>query len=352
MSLRLRDEIAYGWNSGPKLYYMPQSPGLNDPLLLNEWFAVAWSSSLLENKLQPVRVLGQELVLWRTNGAVHAWKDLCIHRGAKLSLGKISRSDKGECIVCPYHGWEYSPSGECVRIPAHTEQPPPSRARAETFVARDKYGMVWVCLGKPAGEIPVFPEADAPELRLIRVGPYEFHAQGPRIIENIMDMSHLPFAHGGLLGDPAKAEIGEYTVTNTAEGIVARDIPIWQPDPEGTGRPAMVHYSFWLERPFTMRFCKTLVNQRYTTLGAVTPVDAERSLLWFVLAMDYAHDVAEEELRHFQDLLASQDIPIVNSQRPELLPLDLQSELHLRSDLLAIAYRRWLRQLGIQYGTA
>lgn len=329
-----------------------QKPGVNDPLLLNEWFPAAWSSSLPENKLQSLRVLGQDLVLWRTNGTVHAWKDLCVHRGAKLSLGKILRTDKGECVVCPYHGWEYNSRGECVRIPAHPEQPPPSRARAETYAARDKYGLIWVCLGKPAGEIPAFPEAEAPELRIIRVGPYEFHAQAPRIIENVMDMSHLPFAHGGLLGDPAKAEIGEYTVTTTTEGIVARDIPIWQPDPEGTGRPAMVHYSFWLERPFAMRFSKTLSDQRYTTLAAVTPVDAECSLLWFVLAMNYAHDVAEEELRNFQDLLASQDIPIVNSQRPELLPLDLQSELHLRSDLLAIAYRRWLKQLGIQYGTA
>jgi len=331
---------------------MPQDLGLNDPLLLNEWFAVAWTSSLPENKLQPLRVLGQDLVLWRTNGSVHAWKDLCMHRGAKLSLGRISRSEKGVCVVCPYHGWEYNSAGECVRIPAHPEQPPPSRARTETFATREKHGLVWVCLGKPVGDIPVFPEADTPGFRLIRVGPYEFHAQGPRIIENVMDMAHLPFTHGGLLGDPAKADIGEYTVTTTAEGIVARDIPIWQPDPEGTGRPATVHYSFWLERPFTMRFSKKHLNQGYTTLGAVTPVDAERSLLWFVLAMNYAHDVPETELRHFQDILAAQDITIVNSQRPELLPLDLQSELHLRSDLLAIAYRRWLKQLGMQYGTS
>jgi phenylpropionate dioxygenase-like ring-hydroxylating dioxygenase large terminal subunit len=331
---------------------MSQNLGLNDPLLLNEWFAVAWSSSLPENKLQPLCVLGQDLVLWRSSGAVHAWKDLCIHRGAKLSIGKISQTEKGECVVCPYHGWEYNSAGQCVRIPAHPEQIPPTRARAETFSAREKYGIVWVCLGEPAADIPVFPEAGTPGFRLISVGPYEFHAHGPRIIENIMDMAHLPIAHGGLLGDPARAEIGEYTVTTTADGIVAHNIPIWQPDPEGTGRPATVHYSFWVDRPFTMRLSKSHPTQHFATLGAVTPVDAEHSLLWFVLAMDYAHDVPESELRSFQDMLSTQDIPIVNSQRPELLPLDLQSELHLRSDQLAIAYRRWLKQLGLQYGTA
>jgi len=331
---------------------MPENLGLNDPLLLNEWFPVAWTSSLPENKLQPMRMLGHDLVLWRSNGSVHAWKDLCIHRGAKLSLGKISQTEKGVCVVCPYHGWEYNPAGECVRIPAHPEQPPPSRARAETFAVREKYGLVWVCLGKPAGDIPAFPEADTPGFRLVNVGPYEFHAQGPRVMENVLDMAHLPIAHAGLLGDPARAEIGEYTVTTTAEGIVAHDIPVWQPDPEGTGHPATVHYSFWVEHPLTMRTSKTHPSKHYALLAAVTPVDAERSLLWFVLAMNYAHDVPEAELRHFQDVVAAQDIPIVNSQRPELLPLDLQSELHLRSDLLAIAYRRWLKQLGMQYGTS
>jgi phenylpropionate dioxygenase-like ring-hydroxylating dioxygenase large terminal subunit len=331
---------------------MAQNPGLNDPLLLNEWFAVAWASSLPENKLQSLHVLDQDLVLWRTSDGVHAWKDVCIHRGAKLSLGKISTSEKGTCVACPYHGWKYNSAGECVHIPAHPDQPPPSRARAETFAAREKYNLIWVCLGSPANDIPTFPEADTPGFRLISAGPYEFHAQGPRVLENIMDLAHLPFAHGGLLGDPEKAEIGEYTVTTTAEGIVAHDIPIWQPDPEGTGRPATVHYSFWVDRPFTMRLSKMDPNQHFATMAAVTPVDSQRSLLWFVLAMDYAHNVPEAELRHFQDTIAAQDIPIVNSQRPELLPLDLQSELHLRSDLLAIAYRRWLKQLGMQYGTA
>ena len=46
-------------------------------------------------------------------------------------------------------------------------------------------------------------------------------------------------------------------------------------------------------------------------------------------------------------MITLQDVPIVESQRPELLPLDLQAELHLRSDRTAIAYRKWLRQVGI-----
>jgi hypothetical protein len=48
----------------------------------------------------------------------------------------------------------------------------------------------------------------------------------------------------------------------------------------------------------------------------------------------------------------AQDIPVVESQRPELLPLDLQAELHLRSDRLAIAYRQYLKKCGLRLGTS
>jgi phenylpropionate dioxygenase-like ring-hydroxylating dioxygenase large terminal subunit len=331
---------------------MPPDVGLNDPLLLNEWFAVSWSASLTENKLQAVRVVGQDLVLWRTNEGVHAWKDLCVHRGARLSLGNICPKGPQACVVCPYHGWEYNSAGQCVRIPAHPEQIPPTRARVEAFPVREKYGLVWVCLGEPAGDIPKFPEGDAPAFRLIFTGPYDYHAQGPRIIENALDLAHLPIAHAGMLGDPSKAEIGDYTVTTSAEGIVARDVPVWQPDPDGTGQAAQVGYSFWVERPLTVRLAKMHPTQHFALLGTVTPVEENRSLAWLVIAMDYAHDIPEQELREFQDRITAQDIRIVNSQRPELLPLDLQAELHLRSDLIAIAYRRWLKQLGLQYGTS
>jgi hypothetical protein len=50
--------------------------------------------------------------------------------------------------------------------------------------------------------------------------------------------------------------------------------------------------------------------------------------------------------------ISAQDQPIVESQRPELLPLDLQAGLRLRCARTAIAYRRWLRELSIDFGTA
>jgi hypothetical protein len=51
-------------------------------------------------------------------------------------------------------------------------------------------------------------------------------------------------------------------------------------------------------------------------------------------------------------MITWQDVPIVESQRPELLPLDLQAVLHVGSGRTAIACRKWLRQLGLTFGTA
>ena len=80
-------------------------------------------------------------------------------------------------------------------------------------------------------------------------------------------------------------------------------------------------------------------------------------LKWFYgagayLGFDSPVDQTDEEISAWQDSVTFQDMPIVESQRPELLPLDLQEELHLRSDRLAVAYRRWLRELGVTFATA
>jgi phenylpropionate dioxygenase-like ring-hydroxylating dioxygenase large terminal subunit len=84
----------------------------------------------------------------------------------------------------------------------------------------------------------------------------------------------------------------------------------------------------------------------------VTPLDQQHSVSWVLIAMNYAHEIPEEQIVAYQDKITAQDKPVVESQQPELLPLDLQEELHLRSDKTAIAYRRWLRQTGMSYGTA
>ena len=87
-------------------------------------------------------------------------------------------------------------------------------------------------------------------------------------------------------------------------------------------------------------------------IDIVTPVTETESVAWPMLSTNYDTGSSDDEFIKFQDVITAQDVPVVESQRPELLPLDLQAELHLRSDRTAIAYRQWLRKLGLRFGTA
>jgi phenylpropionate dioxygenase-like ring-hydroxylating dioxygenase large terminal subunit len=321
---------------------------IEDPVLLHDWHVVARSSDTNVGEVRATRLLGKDLVLWRSGQALCAWEDLCVHRGARLSGGRV----QNDCLICPYHGWHYDDSGRCVHIPAHPSQPPPARARANTYPIREKYGLVWVCLGTPRCEVPELMEWDDVSFRKAIAGPYLFRAQGPRVIENFLDVGHFPFVHAGFLGDPSHTEVGDYQVETTPDGIIARDIGVWQPDPDGTGQSAEVKYTYRVHRPLTAYFLKSHQHQRFSIFCSVTPVDQQESVAWMILAINYAPETSEEQLRSFQDVVSGQDIPIVESQRPEMLPLDLQAELHLRSDRTAIAYRQWLSRIGLKYGTA
>jgi phenylpropionate dioxygenase-like ring-hydroxylating dioxygenase large terminal subunit len=320
---------------------------LTDQVLLNDWHVVAYAPELPEGQPRAVQLLGEGIVLWRVGARVHAWRDLCIHRGTRLSLGSV----QGETLVCAYHGWTYDQEGRCVRFPAHPTQTPPAKAQATVYQAQVKYDWVWVCLGQPAREVPSFPEWDDASFRKVHCGPYHYVASGPRAIENFLDVTHFPFVHAGLLGDPNYPEVNDYQVEIAPEGVTARDITVWQPDPDGSGQGAHVTYTYKVLRPLTAYFVKSSAGPRFAMYFTVTPVTDYLSIAWTYVGLDYGEQT-DEEIRAFEDKITWQDIPVVESQRPELLPLDLQAELHLRSDRTAVAYRTWLKQLGLSFGTA
>lgn len=317
---------------------------INDPVLINEWHVVGRSADLAEGCMLPARVLGEDLVIWRLNGQIMVWQDLCVHRGTRLSLGRV----EGETLVCPYHGWTYNAEGKCVRIPAHPGQIPPAKAQVKVYPSQECYGAIWACLGQPQHDLPSLAEWADPTYRQIISGPHLYRAQAPRAIENFLDMAHLPFVHSGYLGEPNRGEVNDYEAKVGPDGIIAEDIRMWQPDPDGTGVGAVVSYTFKVFRPLLAYFAK----EKYAAMLAVTPVDETQSIGWMMAGIQGRDDVPEEALYDFQRLIINQDVPIVESQRPELLPLDLQAELHLRSDRTAIAYRQWLRELGVTFGVA
>jgi phenylpropionate dioxygenase-like ring-hydroxylating dioxygenase large terminal subunit len=205
---------------------------LNDPVLLNDWHVVAYAPDLKEGTPMAVRLLEEDLVLWRAGDKIHAWRDLCLHRGTRLSLGKV----ENQALSCPYHGWTYNEEGQCIRFPAHPGQKPPATAHVKVYQAQERYEWIWVTLGNPTQDIPPFPQWDDSTFHKIHCGPYHFNASGPRAVENFLDVTHFPFVHEGFLGDPAHPEVNDYEAEITPDGVIARDITVWQPDPDGTER--------------------------------------------------------------------------------------------------------------------
>ncbi|WP_199689896.1 MULTISPECIES: hypothetical protein [Clostridia] len=105
--------------------------------------------------------------------------------------------------------------------------------------------------------------------------------------------------------------------------------------------------------PTTARFTKQVAGSKEEFIVLVTAVQEadEQTKVFMLLTRNYDLDQPDEPFIEFQDLIFKHDVDVVESQKPELLPLDLQAEMHLKCDALTIAYRRWLDELGIETGT-
>lgn len=184
-------------------------------------------------------------------------------------------------------------------------------------------------------------------------GPYEFHAAAPRVVENFLDVAHFPYVHEGILGDRDKPQIPDFEVERTKHGIRALDVEVWQPDAYGTGEGSWVDYDYETKRPFTAYLAKKHDGQRLAILACVHPIDLSHSRMWMYNAVNYnLNEMTHDDVAEFCDSIALDDVPIVESQRPGLLPLDLAAELHRPSDRCSIAYRKWLSEQGVQFGTS
>ncbi|MEL6778027.1 MAG: aromatic ring-hydroxylating dioxygenase subunit alpha [Cyanobacteria bacterium J06597_16] len=329
----------------PSLY----EPSLYDPIVYNDWHVVAIADHVKADRPLQVNLLGKPLLLWRANDEIIACQDRCPHRGVSLSLGEIDK--KGE-IVCPYHAMSFNARGHCTRIPADLKITRfPQNANLRTYKTQTQYGFVWLSLGEPVQAVPVFPEWLQEDAVTFHCGPYPINASAPRIVENFIDIAHFPFTHRGLLGDPNHPEISDYRLSVSDGEIIASDIHFYQPNPEGTGEAKSVSYRYKIVRPLSACFRKGETDQFFFIFLVVTPIEETRSIAWLGVSRNYSLEVSNDELRAFQDEVMAQDIPMVESQRPQKLPLTLSQEFHFPCDKMSIAYRQWLKQLGLQFGT-
>ncbi len=330
-------------------------------MLKNFWYAVELGSEVGDGPAL-VRIGGQDLVLWRRGREVVAQSDVCIHRGGPLSGGKVKRG----CVECPYHGWQFDDTGACVKIPANHEGVPiPKKARVDTYPCVERYGFIWVFLGDlPADERPPVPELDgldsAPEARIEGYravsGEFTWQANFERVIENAVDISHTPFVHAGSFGNPDKPEIEDYAVDEvhidemlmSARATVDLDPPpasgLWgklRKQKDEQERPK-VNTTTGLFFPNVSMLVVRLPMGEIRIYTAAVPIDEHVTVSKFIMMRNFFtgawadRDSIKRTLKIFRE-----DQPTVEGQRPELLPFDLSAELHVKSDALQLAYRRW-----------
>lgn len=125
-------------------------------VLRRHWHPVAGVDELERNPIKPVRLMGEDLVLFKDLSGRHGLVERhCRHRNADLAYGFVE--DEG--IRCSYHGWRFDIDGRCAEQPYEDVVDPQGRLRERAalraYPVRAKAGLLWAYLGpSPAPELP------------------------------------------------------------------------------------------------------------------------------------------------------------------------------------------------------
>jgi phenylpropionate dioxygenase-like ring-hydroxylating dioxygenase large terminal subunit len=172
--------------------------------LTDIWYFAALADELTAGKLKRYEILGEPILLGRErSGRVYAIRDICPHRAAPLSAGKLTReADGAESIECPYHGWRFRTDGACAAIPSLVgdQAMDVSRIRVRRYPARESQGLVFVWIsgdprfeGEPAEPPPSFPGVVGGRPKL--VDRMDFDAHIDHAVVGLMDPAHGPYVH-------------------------------------------------------------------------------------------------------------------------------------------------------------
>lgn len=323
-------------------------------MLKNAWYAVATCESIQDTP-QKVSVHGEAILLYRDNhGTVSAMDAYCPHRGCDLSLGRVD----GDGLVCPYHGWRFSTDGRCIHIPANRAGfPIPDFYRVKTYPVQDAVGLIWVYTNPdlPQEEVPsllVFPELTNEQFRGI---PFhvQWSAHFSRVVESVLDISHLPFVHPETTGEEV------LPIVNGPECHVTQDRLVIYPSPFASSHPMDPVPEDWVDANSNRRteiemwlpnhwMIRTPVGDSdwMCTYLTFTPVGEDMTHIYGSALRDFEPDndfLDEFHIEHTTFVMA-QDQRIVESQRPRQSPFDLQQECHVASDAPPLRFRTMLRQ--------
>src|SRR5712692_2782654 len=159
------------------------------------WLAI-WRAEDLKDIPQGIKVLGEELVLFRDDkGRLGLLGMHCAHRGSSLEYGDIGNGG----IRCPYHGWLYDVRGNCLEQPAEPRGSAfHKKVKQPSYPVQELGGLIFAYMGPDRDRPPPLPryaplvrEDGVRYLEPIRFYDYNWF----NFFENAPDVAHLSILH-------------------------------------------------------------------------------------------------------------------------------------------------------------
>lgn len=326
----------------------------------DQWYVAAWSSEV-GRELLGRTVLGEPLALYRTQaGEPVVLADRCVHRRYPLSASGLD----GDRVVCGYHGFTYDTTGTCVYVPGQKRVP--RTARVSSYPVAEVDAMVWVWIGDPeladVDRIPRAPHLAEDGWVTVR-GMEPIDADYGLLVDNLMDLSHETYLHGGYIGTPEVAETPITTEVDEAAGIVrvSRHMADAECPPfyaRSTGIEGRIRRLQDIEYHAP---CLYLLHSRISPSGAespvfcteityaITPSAPGKVYDFWAVSRDFAVDDDEVTtfLRDFNHTVVMQDVDALNLLQRSLdtEPAGYQ-ELSINIDTGGLAARRILAKLA------
>ena len=160
------------------------------------WYFVGSRQSILKAKLIQKTWMGKKIVAWcDENGRICVAEAVCPHLGSDLGPAAGGQVRNG-CLVCPFHGYQYDATGQCVATPY---APAPRATQLRVFEAREVLGLVFAWGGSggrpPQWKLPEDPPAEA-EWGELGFRAMKFPGHPQETSENSVDIAHLRYVHG------------------------------------------------------------------------------------------------------------------------------------------------------------
>ena len=190
-------------------------------LLRKFWQPVAVADKIKAGTAKPLRVLGEDLTLYRgDSGRPYLVGGRCTHRLTLLHTGWV----QGEDIRCMYHGWKYDGTGQCNEAPAEGAASA-AKVRIPGYALHEYCGLIFAYMGEgapPEFDLPRKEDYEKPGMIVIArefVWPCNWFQQ----VENSLDAVHVSFVHLagkiGPFGEAVTANIPKLDYLETDAGI-------------------------------------------------------------------------------------------------------------------------------------